>query len=85
MSCRKCGNPIEPGRIELNLTLCFVCADKTVKRVKGDNIFTHKTGSVLEVMSPETHAEYRRYVPYGKYSGRGSGTHKMSQPVTTLK
>lgn len=37
------------------------------------------------IMSPETHANYRRYVPYGKYTGRGSGTHKMTAQLTSLK
>lgn len=85
MNCSKCRKPIEPARVELNLTICFACAEKTVQKVKGDNIFTHKTGSVIQIMTPEIFSVYRKYVPYSKTSGRGSGVHKMSKPVTTLK
>ena len=85
MKCSKCPNEIEPARVELNLKICFKCAEKTVQKYKGDNIFTHKTGSVIQVMSAETHSNYRRYVPYGKNTGRGSGVHKVSRPVTSLK
>ena len=82
--CR-CGKEIETARVELGLKLCFTCADKTVKRVRGDMNYQHKTAPVLMVMTAETHAEYRRYVPYGRHTGRGSGVHKMSRPSVSLK
>lgn len=84
-SCTICHKQIEPARIELGLTICFSCADRTVKRYKGDMNYAHKTAPTLMIMSQQEHANYRRYVPYGKYTGRGSGTHRMSQPVTSLK
>lgn len=83
--CGLCNKPIELARLELGLELCFSCADKTVKKVKGDMNYQHKTAPSLMVMSPEEHANYRRYVPYGKYTGRGSGTHKMTTMLTSLK
>jgi hypothetical protein len=83
--CNICRNHIEPARVELNLNICFTCAERTVQRVKGDMNYQHKTAPTLMVMSPAEHANYRRYVPYGKYTGRGSGTHVMSRPVTSLK
>ena len=85
MSCHICNNPIEQQRIELGLKLCFNCANTTVKKVKGDMNYQHKTAPSLMVMSPETHANYRRYVPYGKYTGRVSGTHRMTTQLTSLK
>ena len=85
MNCSICNNPIEQPRLELSLTTCFACAQRTVKRYKGDMNYAHKTAPTLMVMSAETFSDYRRYVPYGKYTGRGSGTHAMSRPVTTLK
>jgi hypothetical protein len=84
-SCTLCHNTVEPARQDLGLELCFSCANTNVKKVRGDMNYAHKTAPTLMVMSPETHANYRRYVPYGKYTGRGSGTHKMSKPLATLK
>jgi hypothetical protein len=84
-NCHLCRRPIEPARVELSLETCFSCADRTVKRYKGDMNYAHKTAPTLMVMSEAEHANYRRYVPYGKYTGRGSGTHAMSRPVTSLK
>ena len=83
--CGLCNKPIEPARKQIGLTICFSCANKTVKKVKGHMNYAHKTAPSLMVMSPEVHANYRRYVPYGKYTGRGSGTHKMTTQLTSLK
>ena len=83
--CGLCNKPIEPARQDIGLTLCFSCASTHVTKVKGDMNYAHKTAPTLMVMSNETFRNYRKYVPYGKYTGRGSGTHKMSQPVTSLK
>lgn len=83
--CILCRKPIELARLDLELNICFSCAERTVQRVKGDMNYQHKTAPTLMIMSPAEHANYRRYVPYGKYTGRGSGTHKMSAPVTSLK
>jgi len=85
MTCSLCSQPIQLERVELNLTLCFNCASNHVRKVKGDMNYAHKTAPTLMVMSADLHANYRRYVPYGKYTGRGSGTHKMARPLTTLK
>jgi hypothetical protein len=84
MNCR-CGKPIETERVELGFIICYSCAERTVTRVKGDMNYAHKTAPSLMVMSGETFQNYRRYVPYGKYTGRGSGTHKMSRPTTKLQ
>lgn len=83
--CTICKLAVEPARLDLGLRICYSCASKTVKKVKGDMNYAHKTAPSLMVMSPETHANYRRYVPYGKYTGRGSGTHKMTTQLTSLK
>lgn len=84
-TCNICSNPIELARIELNLDICYSCAEETVTKVKGDMLYSHKTAPELQVMSALEHANYRRYVPYGKYTGRGSGTHVMSRPTVSLK
>lgn len=85
MSCNICKNQIELERQELNLHLCFSCANRTVKKVKGDMNYQHKTAPTLMVMTPSEHANYRRYVPYGKNTGRGSGTHRMTTQLASLK
>lgn len=85
MNCVLCNNQIEPQRVELNLTLCFKCASNHITKVKGDMNYAHKTAPTLMVMSSDTFKNYRRYVPYGKYTGRGSGTHRMTTQLTSLK
>lgn len=85
MTCPLCSAPIESERLALGLEVCYSCATKTVTRYKGDMNYQHKTAPTLMLMSATEHQKYRQYVPYGKYTGRGSGTHKMSRPLTTLK
>lgn len=79
-----CPHKIEPERQALGLVLCYACAEAQVTPYKGDMNYQHKTAPDLMLMSASEHANYRRYVPYGKYTGRGSGTHKMSRPVVKL-
>ena len=76
---------IETSRSELGLDKCYPCADKFVTKYKGDMNYQHKTAPSLMIMSQNEHKNYRRYVPYGKYTGRGSGTHKMTTQLTSLK
>lgn len=83
--CKLCNNPIEIQRLEIGLDICYSCANKTVTKVKGDMNYQHKTAPTLMVMSSDTFTNYRRYVPYGKYTGRGSGTHRMTTQLTSLK
>lgn len=86
MLCPICSTrPIEPARLEIGLDRCFACAERTVTKYRGDMNYQHKTAPELMVMSAETFRDYRRYVPYGKNTGRGSGTHRMSRPVISLK
>jgi hypothetical protein len=85
MFCQYCNVLIPKERRELQLTSCLTCAEKYTTPLKGDMNYAHKTAPTLMLMSSETHANYRRYVPYGKYTGRGSGTHRMSRPITSLK
>lgn len=86
MLCPVCkSKDIEPARVEIDLRMCFSCAEKTVTKYKGDMNYQHKTAPSLMIMSQETFKDYRRYVPYGKNTGRGSGTHRMSRPITSLK
>ena len=85
IKCPYCGKQVESARVEAGLTICYSCAERTVAKVKGDMNYAHKTAPSLMVMSSDTFSNYRRYVPYGKYTGRGSGTHVMSRPTTKLQ
>jgi len=81
MFCIYCNTLIPSERRLLQLSSCLPCAEKHVKPYKGDMNYQHKTAPTLMLMSPKLHATYRQYVPYGKLTGRGSGTHKMSRPT----
>jgi len=83
--CSHCSKLIETARRNLLLSTCYSCAERTVKKYKGDMNYQHKTAPTLMVMSSKEHANYRRYVPYGKNTGRGSGTHRMTTQLTSPK
>jgi len=83
--CSICHKAIEPIRAKIGLEICISCASKHVKKYKGDMNYSSKTAPTLMVMSAENFQNYRRYVPYGKYTGRGSGTHKMTTQLVSLK
>lgn len=85
MKCSICNALVDEERAALGLTLCFTCAMSHVQKYKGDMNYQHKTAPSLMVMSAAEHKNYRRYVPYGKHTGRGSGTHRMTTQLTSLK
>jgi len=37
----------------------------------------HRYLSIIQILSPENFAEHRRYNPYGRNTGRGSGVHRV--------
>jgi hypothetical protein len=80
MNCVTCTLAIEPERLEILPTtkVCSHCAQHSKQsRPKGVMVFGHKTGGYIQVISEESHKEWKRYNPYGKYTGRGSGVHRM--------
>jgi len=40
-------------------------------------VFGHKTAGAIQILSQETFKEWKKYNPYGRYTGRGSGVHRM--------
>lgn len=74
-----CGLEIGADREMLGLTFCIECA-KTVEKVRGF-VNYDKTAGDLTVVSSSEFARFRSYAPYGKYTGRGSGVHRMSPPT----
>lgn len=83
MICKVCQNNIEATRLEAlpETKVCISCARKGHNQtsIKGIMCFDHKTGGTLQVVSPDNFSEYRRYNPYGRYTGRGSGVHRVSR------
>lgn len=80
MNCTACTFPIEIERLEILPTtqVCSSCA-RNLKQVRprGVMTFDHKTGGTIQIISEEAHKEWKRYNPYGKNTGRGSGVHRM--------
>jgi len=57
-----CGGVIEGGRAELGLKTCLKCANRVnAPKVKGRMVYFHKTGGQIELMSPESFSENRKY------------------------
>ena len=77
MICTECNtHQVIIERIELGLTTCLNCAQK-VKPLKGYMSYQHKTAPVIQLVSNDVFKDYRKYTPYGRNTGRGSGTHRM--------
>lgn len=86
-NCTACNKPIEPERVEFNLTVCMSCAKKGVAQPeiqKGYQVYGHKTGDAICIVSPESFADMRRLNPYGKNTGRGSGVHVVSKKTSNI-
>ncbi len=76
MECIHCFNTVSSARVEAGYNYCRVCAER-VPKVKGVMCFGHKTAGEMQVVSPEQFSEHRRYNPYGRNTGRGSGVHRV--------
>lgn len=82
MNCLSCESPIEFERLEIlpNTRVCSCCAKQGMgqgSKPRGVLVFDHKTGGSIQILSAEAHKEWKRYNPYGRYTGRGSGVHRM--------
>jgi hypothetical protein len=78
MECIHCFKPVTPARIEAGYKYCMACAEH-VPKVKGVNVYSHKTAGEIQVVTPDQFSEHRRYNPYGRNTGRGSGLHRVMQ------
>lgn len=88
MNCASCSHTIEPQRLEIlpDTLVCSCCARQGMNQkpnVKGVMVFGHKTGGYIQVISEESHKDWKKYNPYGKYTGRGSGVHRMMKTQLT--
>lgn len=61
MNCPSCNSVLEPGRIELGLTLCLACARANpVPKVRGAMVYGHKTAGAICLMAPDDFTRYRK-------------------------
>lgn len=79
-----CGNIIPSERIELGYRFCIKCADRSYVKPKGVMHFDHKTGGTLQILSVDQFNEHRKYNPYGRYTGRGSGLHRVTKTTSCM-
>jgi len=86
MNCKCCNNEIESGRLAIGLDVCKSCAFRGVSQVvrKGAMIYSHKTAGEIQIMSSDSFKDYRKYNPYGKNTGRGSGLHRVTKTTSSI-
>lgn len=78
MECIYCCNNVSEARRDAGYNYCRACAEH-VPKVRGVMCYGHKTAGEMQVVSPEQFAEHRKYNPYGRNTGRGSGLHRVLQ------
>ena len=76
MECFHCFNNVSEARVSAGYNYCRVCAER-VPQVRGVMCYGHKTAGEMQVVSPQQFSEHRRYNPYGRNTGRGSGVHRV--------
>lgn len=74
--------PVEAERLEIlpDTKVCSACARAGLNqksKPRGVMVFGHKTAGAIQIISEEAHKDWKRYNPYGRYTGRGSGVHRM--------
>lgn len=83
-----CGSIVEQERVELlNSCICSLCAKQTQKnwqKPKGVMVWGHKTAAEIQILSPEQFANHRKYNPYGRNTGRGSGLHRVTKTTSCM-
>ena len=76
--CVHCYKPVSAARVSAGYNYCMACAEH-VPQVKGVMVYGHKTAGEMQVVSPDQFDEHRKYNPYGRNTGRGSGVHRAMQ------
>ena len=83
MLCYNCQVQIEQERLDIlpDTKVCSDCANKykRTERPMGIMVWGHKTAGEIQIVSQENFIEYRRHNPYGRYTGRGSGIHRVTK------
>tara|TARA_R110000787_G_scaffold14600_2_gene44927 strand:- start:2755 stop:3009 length:255 start_codon:yes stop_codon:yes gene_type:complete len=80
-----CGNKIEQGRLDIGLIICLSCAKRAEpSRRKGVMIWNHKTAPEIQIINTDQFNSYRKFNPYGRQTGRGSGLHRVSRSTSSI-
>lgn len=83
-----CGSTVEQERVELlNSRICSSCANQTQKnwqKPKGVMIWDGKTAPTIQILSANEFNNHRKYNPYGRNTGRGSGLHKITKTTSCM-
>lgn len=85
-NCKFCKGEVEQPRIDiLNSFFCSKCA-LNIKQVnrKGIMVYGHKTAGTIQIVSAESFKDYRKYAPYGRNTGHGSGIHRVSKTTSCM-
>lgn len=81
MECVNCYKPVAAARVAAGYNYCMACAEH-VPQVKGVMVWGHKTAGEMQVVSPDQFVEHRKYSPYGKNTGMGSGVKRAMNSAT---
>lgn len=83
-----CGGAVEPERVSLlNSRICSSCAQQTQKnwqKPKGVMVWEGKTAPTIQILSTEQFSNHRKYNPFGRHTGRGSGLHRMTKTTSCM-
>jgi len=83
-----CGSTVEQERVELlNSRICSSCANQTQKnwqKPKGVMIWDGKTAPTIQILSANEFNNHRKYNPYGRHTGRGSGLHRVTKTTSCM-
>lgn len=79
-----CGNEIPQERHDLGFKICTSCADACYVKPKGVMHFDHKTGGSIQILTNEQFQNHRKYNPYGRNTGRGSGLHRITRTTSSM-
>lgn len=83
-----CGSKVEPERVSvLNSETCLSCAQvvqKNWQKPKGVMLYGHKTGAEIQILTPDQFDNHRKYNPYGRHTGMGSGLHRMTKTTSCM-
>lgn len=83
-----CGSTVEQERVELlNSRICSSCANQAQKnwqKPKGVMIWEGKTAPTIQILSTDQFSNHRKYNPFGRHTGRGSGLHRITKTTSCM-
>lgn len=83
-----CGGAVELERVSLlNSRICSSCAQQTQKnwqKPKGVMVWEGKTAPTIQILSVDQFSNHRKYNPFGRNTGRGSGLHRVTRTTSCM-